>query len=344
VKLIVGIAIFLVSGLATGLLIDGYLQAAEIQSPLETYVHPDYGPSYYPDRNFARFNESFFLGRTSAWGTLGEARPERNGNGELRVLLVGDSFVLGHTVFERHHFKRVLEADLEAALGRPVAVLNFARADFNLWNMHRYYRDFASRWDHDHALLFVGEHDLLPSRQVGSDLYPVSVAEGDSVRADYSFRQGASFKRAAQLEPVLSRFATPRLMFNLYKVGLRGELPGVILGKLAPREQAPPPELAGPQELRPLPDNTLGLLRDLAGDPRVTLVFTGPVAPERRQTIAELGVEPLDLEPVFEELRGEGLDPYFWPVTGQRGHWNHRTHIAVGEALAADLLEAGLLR
>lgn len=338
---VVGIVIFLLSGLVTGLLIDGYLQVAEIQSPLETYVDPDYGPLYQPDRAFSRFNESFFLGRTNQWRTLGEGRPPRNETDELRVLLVGDSFVLGHTVFERHHFKRVMEADLEAMLGRPVTVLNFARPDFNLWNMHRYYRDFACRWDHDLALLFVAEPDLVPARQVGTELYPYSRAEGDSVVADYSFRESAAFRRARRLEPVLANLAIPRLAFNLYKVGLRGELPVVLLDKLAPRRSAPPAELSRVADTEPLPLNSQVLLRDLAADPRVTLVYNGPIAPVHRQAIADLGARPLDLEPVFNELRAAGIDPYYWPVTGRRGHWNHRTHVAVGHALAEALLATG---
>ncbi len=340
-RLVVGIVVFLLSGLATGLVVDAYLQVAEIQSPLETYADRDFGPLYHADRSFSRFNESFFLGSTNEWRTLGEGRPERNGNGELRILLVGDSFVLGHTVLERHHFKNVMEADLEAALGRDVVVLNFARPDFNLWNMHRYYRDFASRWDHDRALLFVGEPDLVPSRQVGTELYPISLADGDSVVADYSFRESASFARAKRLEPVLSRLAVPRLMFNLYKVGLRGELPRVVLGKLAPGPSAPPAELGRADGTEPLPDNSQALVRDLAADPRVTLVYTGPVAPRHKETVSSLGASPLDLEPVFDRLRAEGVDPYLWPVTGKRGHWNHRTHVAVGHALAADLTAAG---
>lgn len=337
---------FSLAGLATGLGLDAWLQTAEIQCPLETYIDPVYGPAYYPERAFSRFNESFFLGGTNAWGYLGEGRPERNETDELRVLLVGDSFVLGHTVFERHHFKRVMEQDLSGALGRPTAVLNFARADFNLWNMHRYYRDFASRWDHDLALLFVGESDLVPSGQVGSDLYPFSYAAADTVAADYTFRTSSQLRRAKRLEPVLSRLAVPRLAFNLYKLALRGKLTGILLDKLAPKRAADAQdgESKGDEPKRPLPANSRAILRDLAQDERVLLVYRGPVAEVYRVAIDSLGMDPYELAPVFDRLRQRGVEPTWWPVTRQHGHWNQETHREIGHALAREVLARGLLR
>ncbi|HOX26100.1 MAG TPA: hypothetical protein PLL30_08945 [Candidatus Krumholzibacteria bacterium] len=338
---LLAVLLFLATGLAAGLALDAWLQVAEIQCPLETYIDPAYGPAYYPDREFSRFNESFFLGGTNRWGYLGEGRPPRNESGELRILLVGDSFVLGHTVFERHHFKRVMERDLTAALGRPVAVLNFARADFNLWNMHRYYRDFASRWDHDLALLFLGEPDLVPGRQVGSSLYPFSYAAGDTVAADYSFRASGLYRQAKILEPVVSRLAVPRLAFNLYKVGLRGELPRVLFGKFAPARRAATEEEGAAlvrEQSPPLPVNSRVLLRDLAADPRVLLVYKEPIAEAYRAAIDSLGADPADLELVFAAMRARGVDPRWWPVTHRHGHWNHAAHVEIGHALASEIL------
>jgi len=345
VRRLLAVLIFAACGLVTCLGLDAWLQVAEIQCPLETYIDPAYGPAYYPDRAFSRFNEGFFLGGTNRWGYLGEGRPERNATGELRILLVGDSFVLGHTVFERHHFKRVMERDLSAALGRPVAVLNFARADFNLWNMHRYYRDFASRWDHDLALLFLGAPDLVPSLQVGSALYPFSYAAGDTVAADYSFRTSGLYRQAKRLEPVMSRLAVPRLAFNLYKVGVRGQLASVLLGKLAPardtgHEDGAAPTAAAPA---PLPRNSRVILADLVRDPRVLLVYKEPVADLYRAAIDSLGAHPCDLAPVFAELRGRGIEPRWWQVTGKLGHWNQPAHAAIGHALAGDVLARGVL-
>lgn len=344
-RLVVGILIFVVVGLATGLALDGWMQLAEIEGPMETYVHPKYGPSYYPNLAFSRFHEGFFLGGTNHWGFLGEGRVPRNENGELRVALVGDSFVLGHTVFERHHFKRVLEADLEAALGRPVVVLNFARADFNLLNMHRYYRDVVSQWDHDIALLFAGEADFMAGGQIGSALYPVTVASGDSVSADYSFRSTSLYRRAKRVEPVTSRLAVARLGFNVYKLAVRGRLPHILLDKLAPSPRVPDAEDGARQDPgpRPLPDGSRAVLIDLAADSRVQLVYKGPVNDVCRTAVADSGLQPFDLEPVFRTMRAEGVDPRWWPITRRLGHWNHAAHVAIGHALARDLLAGGLV-
>ncbi|MDY0109983.1 MAG: hypothetical protein RBT60_08615 [Candidatus Krumholzibacteria bacterium] len=337
--------IFVATALAAGLALDAWLQAAEIQSPLETYIDPIYGPSYYPGRSFSRFHESFFLGGTNAWGYLGEGRPERNETDEVRILLVGDSFVLGHTVFERHHFKRVMERELSAALGRRTAVLNFARADFNLWNMHRYYRDFASRWDHDLALLFVGESDLVPSRQVGSALYPFSYASADTVAADYSFRASRQFHQAKRLEPLLSRLAVSRLAFNLYKLGSRGKTAGILLGKWAPARTADAEDgrTRTVAAVEPLAAHSRVILRDLARDRRVLLVYKEPIDDTYRAAIDSLGAHPFELAPVFAGLRARGVEPRWWPVTRKLGHWNQQAHQDIGRALARAVLDRKLL-
>jgi len=321
------------------LVLDFWLQATEIQSPLETRLDADIGPTYVADRQFSRYGESFFLGATNEWGCLGEGRPPRAENGERRILLVGDSYVLGHTVFERHHFARVIEEQLRAA-GQPATVLNFARADFNLWNMHRYYRDFAGTWDHDLAFLFVDRGDIRPASQTGADLYPVSVVEGDSVVGDYSFRNSPRFTMARRLEPVLNNFALPRMAFNAYKLLQRGEGPEMVLGKLAPRS---PDGVSVGWPARPVPANSTAILADLAADPRVVMVFKDDFPDAYASVIDSLGVTRVDLREAFYDCEAKGINPRVWPVTGQRGHWNHAAHRAIGALLSAEILERDLL-
>jgi hypothetical protein len=336
--------LFIAAGLVAGVAVDAWLQLAEIQSPLETYVHPDYGPAYYPDRQFSRFNEGFFLGGTNEWGYLGEGRPRRNEGDELRVLLVGDSFVLGHTVFERHHFKNRIGRELSARLNRPVVVLNFARADFHLWNMHRFYRDFVCQWDHDLALLFTNQQDLRPHRQFGGELYPVTTFDGQRLASDTSFRESGMYRQSRLLAPLISRSAITRLALNAYKLDSRGRLGEVIFDKLWPL-LAPTPAAAasGPPARKTLPAVSGAILRELAADPRVRVVFSGAIDPDTRAGVDSPGLRPYDIEPVLDELRDRGIEPTYWPVTRQRGHWNHTTHDAIGASLARQILDDGVL-
>jgi hypothetical protein len=272
---------------------------------------------------------------------MGPAVPPRRRDGERRVLLLGDSFVLGHTVFPRHYFGRYLEDDLAHATGEKVRVLNFAKADFNFSNMYEYYRDFAGTFDHDLALFFIDEEDITASLQIATGLYPVVKAEGDSLVIDRSFRSSSSYRFYKLTEPLFTHSAVLRLVFNSYKVGVRGEMPGVMLDKLAPR----PHRRTGPPAPKPEPALSpicRAIFRDLRRDPRNVLVIRQTLPSGLRREVDASGMPVLDLGAYLDSLKAAGADPYYWPISGARGHWNHTSQPMIARYLADHLLAARL--
>ncbi|MFO7652982.1 MAG: hypothetical protein R6X25_04080 [Candidatus Krumholzibacteriia bacterium] len=334
------VALFGISLLGALVALDVYLQVAEIQTPMETRIDPVIGPTYIPDRPIVRFNEGFYIGGSNEYGYLGElSHPEREGD-EKRILLIGDSFVLGHTVFDRHHFGRIIERDLGLATGEEVKALNFGKADFNLWNMYQYYCDFAAHFEHDLALFFFQQGDLAPTRQLAGELYPTCVLEGDSIRIDRSFVESEAYRQYRLLQPLLSRSAVLRLAFNTHKMILRGELEQVVLGELA-RFRHPPAQPYTPPVPKRLPDLSRKILEILARDPRNVFVLQKDLDPGLRSELEELDLPLIDLGARLAEAQEEGFDPYYWPVTGARGHWNNAAHVLIGEFLARELFARG---
>ncbi len=358
--------IFLLTLGAALLGLDLWLQWAEVATPLENRADPQLGPVYRPGVEFSRFSEGFFLGGANRWGFLGPGAPPRRQGDELRVLLLGDSFVLGHTVFARHHFQTRLARELTRRLGRPVRVLNFARADYSLWNMYQHYVDHASRWDHDLALFFTADGDLLSGWPADPAMYPYAEASGDTLRINRDFQDSGKRRLYLQLEPVLTRLAMPRLGFNLLKVIDSGQWRGMLLGKFASladgagaeaaagpdaaaavRQRGevpgplPPAVLAGPAP--PLPETTLRILGRLAARPRCVVVLPWRIRPAYREQVMASGVRTLDASPVWARMQAEGVDPWWWPVTGKHGHWNHAAHAALGDWLAGEILARGWL-
>lgn len=340
VKAILIFGLSLVAALAG---LDAYLQWAEIQTPMETRIDPRLGPTYIPHKRISRFNEGFYLGAANAYGYMGPAAAPRREGRERRILLLGDSFVLGHTVLDRHHFARTLERELAAATGQPVRALNFGKADFNFWNMYQYFLSFAGSFDHDLALFFVGESDLIPTGQTAGGLYPLVRLQGDSVVVDTSFRNGGSYRFYKAIEPVFTRSAVLRLIFNTYKMIRRHELAGVLFDKLAPARPAPSPLAPATVRRREMPELSRVILREMARDPRNVLVVAKDLAPGLPEEVAAAGLPTLNLAACLDSLQTAGVDPYFWPVTRMRGHWNHATHPVIGRHLARELLAKGLV-
>lgn len=325
--------------------VDAYLQFAGIQTPMETRIDPDLGPAYIPGKWITRFNEGFFMGAVNAYGYMGPAYPPRRVGAEKRVLLLGDSFVLGHTVLPRQYFGRYLENRLSRETGGEVQALNFGKADFNFGNMYQYFYDFAGTFDHDLALFFVGEGDLVPADQVASGLYPTVRLDGDRIVIDKSFRATGTYRFYKAVEPLLVRSAALRLAFNTYKVIASGSWPGVVFDKLAVlvADRVPATASSGTPERRGLPPVNRAILRELARDRRNVLVVQTPLDPAVLEEVKAAGLPIIDLGGFLEGLRTQGQDPYYWPVTGMFGHWNHAAQPLIGEFLADRIAALGLI-
>jgi hypothetical protein len=264
--------------------------------------------------------------------------------------LLGDSFLLGHTVLPRHHFARALEPLISEATGEPVHALNFAKADFDFQDMYLYFRDFAGTFDYDLALFFVDEGDLAPVRKGAPGLQPTVALVGDALVANRTFRESEVFRFYRSIEPVMTRSAALRLAFNASKMVNRGELDDVLLDKFAPalaRALRAPGSLprrraTSPQTL-PLNEVCRAVLRELREDPRNVLVIQKTLPPTLEEEVRLAGLPILDLGAALAALEFRGEDPYYWPVTKVRGHWNHEAHQEIARFLALELARQRLL-
>ena len=324
--------------------LDFYLQLAEIQTPIETRIDPQMGPTYIPLKRISRFNEGFFIGSANAYGYMGPAVPRQRQKAERRILLLGDSFVLGHTVLPRLYFGRFLESRLKEMTGMDVRALNFGRADFNFWNMYQYYRDFASTFDHDLALFFVEERDLCPTPQTNSSLYPAVQLQGNLLVCDRSFNKSQTFRFYKAVEPLITNSAILRLVFNAYKIYGGAALTDIAQDLLAPRRSHPKKaEWASLSEsTKELPAISRAILADLSRDKRNILVIRRDFSPALLNEVHISGIPIIDLASYLDSLQAIGMDPYYWEATGVYGHWNPDAHRLIGSFLAGALLSQGL--
>lgn len=313
---------------------------------LPSFVRDDerFGRVLRPDTPLLFVNEGFHLGRTNEWGYLGPGPgPGAAGgpDGELRVALLGDSFVEGFQVFDRRHFRSRLEAALNADPARPVRVMNFGFSGFNFARSADYADAYVSRFAPDLVLFFAGIDDFV---QESTDLGPRFRAEGDSVVADLSFRESPAFRRKQAVSAArdFSFYTLLRKCVQLVKEGRAGVL---VLDKLHPAYDAPQAETDWVEAAADRSDpareavnrrfiEKLGRWND-AGRPKVAFVAKRPLEGRYREWIEEAGLPILDPTPALRESRERGIDPNWWPVTKRRGHWNDAGHGIIARELAA---------
>ena len=295
-------AIFIVSVLSTLLVLDCYMQLAEIQTPMETRIDSEIGPTYIPNKNITRFNEGFYIGRSNEFGYLGESRPPSNESGEIRILMLGDSYVMGNTLFERHHFGTFIKNNISERLGRSVATLNFGKADFSLPNIYAYYRKFASQWDHDLALIFLDEGDLLISRQLDRDLYPYCAVKDGQITITDDFKTSTMFRVYNSIEPVSAHSAIFRLAYNVRKVFAQKRMSIVLLDKLAPMFFPPRMIENNTNDGGEMTELVLGILNELSHDPRNIIVLKKNLRPDLIDKIEQYGFDIINLGQPLDQM------------------------------------------
>jgi len=133
------------------------------------------------------------------------------------------------------------------------------------------------------------------------------------------------------------RSSVLRLAFNTYKIIDGGNWKAVVFDKLAgafePAHGERSPSLV-PRVSPGLPGVNRAILKKLAEDPRNVLVVQTPLDPQIRAEVDSIGIPIIDLGTYLENLRSAGQDPYYWPVTGMYGHWNHAAQPLIGRFLA----------
>lgn len=335
IKNLIGFALVFAGSL---LALEFYLQLAEIQNPMETRIDPVIGPTFVPNLKVTHFKEGFHIGHTNAYGYLGEESPRRRISDEYRILMLGDSFVMGRSLFERHHFIHIVEQNLSLSTGRRVDALNFGKDDFALANMYAYYRNFACGFDHDLALFFVGIRDLLPSRQRDPDLYPSCELQNGNLVIEYGLRESTKINFYRRIEFVGSHSAFCRMALNTRKVVKSGNLSKQILDRLYPIlfPDCEPVPYQPPRDLK-LTDIVTAILRDLARSRSNILVYKEDMPQEIRSAVEAIGIRTIDLSPIFRDMEADGRNPYYWKVSGMTGHWNHDAHREIGRRLSRSL-------
>ena len=311
--------------------LEVYLQGAEIVTPMKSHIDPHIGPVFKP------FTEGFLLGEINDQGYVGPSVPQVGSPDERRILLIGDSFVLAQQLFLRDHFGTLMAEDLSADDAERVQVLNFSQGDFNLSDLYRYSEDFASRWDHDLVLFFVDDTDLHTTSHVNTELYPHCVMAGDSLIIDRSFAESAAYRRYKIFEPLAERSALVRMALIGRQTILVGGGADMFLGKFAALLAQPDDSgsvTASPERPAGVTPLERGILKALAGNPRVVVVLKREIGVVDRKLMDELGLVVWDLQPTLDDMKVSGEDPYYWRVTGLRGHWNHAAHERIAEYLA----------
>ena len=333
---------FILAGLLTLLLMEGYIRYGEIQSLSNFEVDSVHGKRLRARVPMLYLMEGFYMGEVNEYGYLGPGYAPEKKETTTRIALIGDSYVEAFQVFGRDHFRTIMEDSLREQTELPVQVLNFGRSGFTLADMYVYYRNFAAGFNPEFFLIFLHNDDLYA--QSHQALLPEVKTEGEGITISHDFVQGNAYKKYQQTRFFREHSAYLRMANNGVKLIKEGMLPNIVLGKLHLLMRAQETTAAANGEERNMKEEDLQIpmlyqeiLETLAKDERVILVLAEEPGPAVQDFINQQGLQIIALWHTLEALKKEGTDSHYWPGTRKYGHWNQQGHEAIGKTLANQL-------
>jgi lysophospholipase L1-like esterase len=325
---------FLLGFLGVLLILELFIQQTHIVDRSYNDVYEDIGRGRRANMPYMMFNEGFSIGRFNKYRYLGPDYPPEKDRSVIRIALLGDSFVEGFQVFNRDHFRSVLEAELSKKLAMPVEVLNFGRSGFDIGDMYAYKESFVEEFAPDYTLLFVANVDFYP--QFTDPLRLKVRMSKDSLIIEKGFPR--SYIALYNRTKILTQHSSLLNILNNGRktIKTQGLLP-ILFEKFYPVRKTQ--VAASPSNTeKKIPEITAKIFASF--DTANTIIINRDVdvlAKEQRELVDSNHLRYIDLKDTLDILVKKGIDPYYWKSTKKRGHWNHKAHEAVGIFLADEL-------
>lgn len=312
---------------------EAYLRIAGICERSDVEYVEGQGKMLRANHAMLRFSEGYAITHSNANRHLGPDRPKVKADHTIRIALLGDSFIEGYQVHDRHHLRQALELGLGNQLAsKQVEVLNFGRSNFDLGNMYAYHQLYVQQFSPDLSLFFLSLDDL--SIEYADPLLPSTYL--DKEQLTLTSNTNSAYYQSFQRSSWLLKHSHVFYLLNKARHRARTVSPWTILtGKTTipshPQETAHSTEIPA-LSFRILDELTapqsLIVWRDFRPPPEALIAW-----------VEEHNRSLINLSPFLQELMDHGQDPYYWKATKKRGHWNQQAHQAIGEYLASKLLD-----
>lgn len=320
----------------TFLLTDIYFQLAEIQSLSITRTDPIIGTTFKKNKSYTFFNEGFGLGKTNSFGYLGPNYSDQINKNTLRIAILGDSYVEGFQIFDRHHFRSITEKKLNNTSNNNYQVLNFGVSGFNLVDMYCYQQNFTRKFNIDINIFLISYDDLIYKHTSASR--PFLFIKNDSLIIDYSFNKTKSFLFRKKTEIIRGKSAMLGLTYSFFNIVNTKQWQHVVLDKFyRPIKLTVKNEnkIKSFDQINPVIQKIINIISQQNS---IIIIKDSSIPPDIIRTIKNKGITVIDPTVEFEKLNLAGLNPFYWPATKKSGHWNQYAHQVVSKLIVSETL------
>lgn len=292
-------------------------------------IDPDKGQRYFSNKTCCSIfiNEGFGLAETNSSGWFGKEFRD-SGLKAISVAVLGNSFVAARQVFDRDNFISIAEKEITGKTDIPVSFNNFGKESVTLREALLIKEEIDATYNPDYYAVLVNETFF------GSEgrSIPYYELKESKLRLNTEFKESFFVKQYEKLQYI----AKSSVFFLIFRVKNRlPQLYEIVFDKLY---------WGQPKETARKKDYTIDvldktLLEEFDKDKRV--VFFLDLDSVRRDKVKMYvkNSPVIDLkQPLLNLKKERGIDPYYWEISNQTGHWNRSAHWVVGQELAKSML------
>jgi len=333
------ILIFFLTVVFSVIFFEIYFRLTEIILPSFVYDDPELGRTHKAGSLVNLVGaEGFYMGKINSYGyPAKEYKPQKSDN-IFRIALIGDSYVEGFQLFERHHFARLLEKEFNKDSTKIIEILNFGTGGADFRGMYLRHIKIAKKFNPDLTLYFIKKEDLINKDAIPM---PEPVLKADSIvfmplkadKFDSKIRQSFAFVR---------EYSTGNLFKEVFETIYTGRLPEVIFDKFYPDKiLSSKNNLDSDSELEDkfysFNEKIIETLSKLNQTGSKIILVEVEELPEKYINLIK--AYNLETIPLYKELKKHSkYELNYWKASGKIGHWNHKAHILISKFLLKYLI------
>lgn len=315
------------------LLFELYFRCTEIILPSFVYDNPELGRTHKEGSLVNLVGaEGFYMGKINNFGYPGKEYPPAKKPNTFRIALIGDSYVEGFQLFERHHFARLLEKEINRISDKKIEILNFGTGGADFRGMYLRYTKLAKKFNPDLTLFFLKNEDLLQK-----DAIPMpepKIVNDTIIYTELSIGDLAS--RLRNQFAIVRNYSVGNLFKEVFEVIYTGRFPAVFFDKIYfllknnnnENNSFPTQE----DNFYDFNKKIIELLSRGNNIKNKSLIVEVEKLPENYNYL--FNANKIKTLKLFEELnKYSDYELKYWKASGKFGHWNQKAHLMIGNFL-----------
>ncbi len=313
---------------------DFFIRFSHLTNVSSTEFYEDIGRGKRKNFKYVYFNEGFGVGSFNEHRFLGKSVPIKKEENTIRIALLGDSYIEAFHVFERDYFGQIAQRKLSKKYpDKKVEILNFGRSGFDVADVYALHQKMVQEFSPDYILYFISNDDLTP--KYSDILRPRTLLENDSLKIAMNFSE--SDVNTYQKTKFLTQNST---LLNMMNDGRQKAKEVSILSILLDKvyvwftPSSTEEQVNKPDEMYKVDPVIQRIIQTIDSKKVIVVNRDRKELPiQFKQLVTHNEIPYFDLSKPLDSLEKSGINPNYWKVTKQNGHWNKTSHRVVANEL-----------